>query len=190
MGMRKSKRNHGLSRSVALVAASLMLSAPADASMAAVCSGNGNGNGDGSGNGVGVGSENVGNASGNGSGSGSGSGSWCGNNGAGGSPTGSGIHRCNGNGNGSCVLIVDAPILGATVSHEGRRVTVVVELPTGADGTIFLGASKGDLHAVTHHHGKRYTFTASQAGTWTIRVAFSGRHGWKSQRIVRTVAVP
>lgn len=186
MGMRKSNRNHGLRRSVALVAASVMLSAPADASMAAVCNGIGNGNGNGSGNGVGNGSENVGNGSGNGSGSGS----WCGTNGVSGSPTGSGIHRCNGNGNGTCVIIVDSPELGATVSHEGRRVTVVVELPTGADGTIRLGASKGTLRVPIHHRGKRYTFTATQAGTWTVRVAFIGRHGWKSQRIVRTVAVP
>jgi hypothetical protein len=108
-------------------------------------------------------------------------------------PSSNGIHRCNGNGNGSCVITVDAPKdapkLGAEVSHRLRHVTVVVELVAGANGTIAVGASNGGLHAPIHHHGRHYTFTANQAGTWTVTVAFIGRDGWRSQHIFRTVAV-
>lgn len=81
------------------------------------------------------------------------------------------------------------PRLAVRLTRAGHRVRVTVTLARRAAGTLRLSARHGKRTArVVLRHG-RYTFTASAGGRWTVTVSFTGRAGWRSQKITRTISV-
>ncbi len=82
------------------------------------------------------------------------------------------------------------PHLAVRLTRTGRRVRVTVTLARHADGTLRLIARDGKRSARVILRGGRYTFTASRRGRWTVAVSFTGRAGWRSQKITRTISVP
>ena len=82
------------------------------------------------------------------------------------------------------------PHLTVRLTRTGRRVVVTVTLARHAAGTLRLSARDGKRNARVVPRGGRYTFTASGRGRWTVAVSFTGRAGWQSQKIVRTIFVP
>lgn len=81
------------------------------------------------------------------------------------------------------------PHLAVRLTRTGRRVRVTVRLARHADGTLRLIARDGKRSARVILRGGRYTFTASRRGRWTVAVSFTGRAGWHSQKIIRTISV-
>ena len=64
-----------------------------------------------------------------------------------------------------------------------------MRLARHADGALRLSARDGKRSARVIIRGGRYTFTASGRGRWTVAVSFTGRAGWRSQKIIRTISV-
>lgn len=79
--------------------------------------------------------------------------------------------------------------LSANVSRTGPTVTVVLSEARGAQGAVSVAARQGNVSARVSQRGQRFTFAARRHGRWTITIRFTGRSGWKSQIITRTVAV-
>jgi hypothetical protein len=82
-----------------------------------------------------------------------------------------------------------SPQLTSTLGHVGRRVSVSVHTTSGAEGSLTFSAQSGAATLTRAIHLGRSYFTASRAGVWRVRVLFSGRDGWRSQAVTRSLRI-